>query len=218
MSRCRCSKTSSTFPEKKTLHATQAETERVQHLRVDYWQKIRDINPEDLIFLDETGMNLTLTRIYARSIEAARAYGSKFYSRGKNITLIGAIARKGFLTPMTVNGSTNGDVFRVFIEQLLVPCLWPGAVVVMDNLTAHKVKGISEIIEAAGASVVYLSPYSPEFNPIENCWSKLKEYLRSYAARTRESLEVAIANAIDLVTLEDIRNWFAHCCYCTSYN
>lgn len=86
----------------------------------------------------------------------------------------------------------------------------------MDNLPAHKVKGVREKIESVGASLLYLSPYSPDFNPIENCWSKLKAYLRSVAARSREALEEAISLGLDLITKQDIRSWFFHCCYCTS--
>ncbi|MBV9388760.1 MAG: IS630 family transposase [Chroococcidiopsidaceae cyanobacterium CP_BM_ER_R8_30] len=200
------------------MHATQAESQRLQNQRVDYWRNIRDINPEDLIFIDETGLSLAMTRTYARSLKGARAYGARPDPRGESITLIGAMALNGLLAAMTVDGGTNQDVFQVFIKQILVPCLWPGATVVMDNLPAHKVKTVQTTLEAAGARVIYLSAYSPDFNPIENCWSKLKEYLRSMAARTRDSLEQAIANAINLVTPKDIRNWFAHCCYCTSLN
>lgn len=157
-----------------------------------------------------------MSRTYARFVEGQRAYGEKPYKNGENITVVGAIALKGFLGAMTVNRGTNGDVFRTFVEQILVPELWSGATVVMDNLSAHKVEGISALIESVGAKIVYLSPYSPDFNPIENCWSKLKEYLRSQAARTRNALEKALVDAIDLVTNKDIRNWFTHCCYCTS--
>ncbi len=202
--------------KKKTLHAAQAESERVQRLRLEYWQAVAEIEPQDLIFIDETGINLGLSRTCARSIQGTRAYGTKPYYRGANISLIGAISLKGFLGSMTVNGSTDGATFRVFVEKILVPCLWSGATVVMDNLSAHKVKGISELIEAAGAKIIYLSPYSPELNPIESCWSKLKEYLRSVSARTRETLELALVQGFDLMTLKDIRNWFTHCCYCTS--
>jgi len=123
---------------------------------------------------------------------------------------------KGFLGCMTLEGITNGDAFRVFVEKVLLNCLWPGAVVVMDNLSAHKVADIEPMIEKAGAKVLYLSPYSPDFNPIENCWSKLKQYLRSAAARCRDAIEQALVSAINLVTLTDIRNWFAHGCYCTT--
>ena len=169
-----------------------------------------------MIFIDETGINLALRRTYARSIEGLRAYGERPYQRGGNITLIGAIALKGFLGAITVEGGTNGEVFRVFTKDILVPCLLPVAVVVMDNLSAHKVKGIQEIIEAAGARVIYLSPYSPDFNPIENSWSKLKEILRSLIISSRDSLEIALKEALELISLKDIQNWFVHCCYCTS--
>ncbi len=190
----------------------------MQNLRQQYWQSIRELRPEDLIFIDETGVNLAMVRLYARALEGQRAYGERPYSRGKNVTLIGAIALTGFVGAMTVEGGTNGDVFITFVEQILVPNLWPGACVVLDNLPAHKVAGVGAAIEAAGARLVYLSPYSPDFNPIENAWSKLKAYLRSVAARTRDALDQAIGEALDLMTLKDIRNWFAHCCYCTSSN
>ncbi|MEO8891932.1 MAG: transposase [Coleofasciculaceae cyanobacterium] len=117
---------------------------------------------------------------------------------------------------MTLEGTTNGDVFCVFIEKILIKCLWKGAVVVMDNLSAHKVASVQSMIEQAGAKLIYLSPYSPDFNPMENCWSKLKQYLRSVAARCRDTVEAALVAALDLVALQDIRNWFAHCCYCTT--
>jgi transposase len=188
------------------LHAAQAESERVQLLRVEYWQTVAKIEPQDLIFIDETGRNLGLSRTCARSIQGTRAYGTKPYYRGANISLIGAISLKGLLGSMTVNGGTDGATFRVFIEKILVPCLWSGATVVMDNLSAHKVKGISELIEAAGAKIIYLSPYSPDLNPIESCWSKLKQYVRSVSARTRETLESALVQGFDLMTLKDIKN------------
>lgn len=156
-----------------------------------------------------------MVRLYARALKGQRAYGGCPYHRGKNVTLIGAIALAGVVGAMTVEGGTNGDVFITFVEQILAPNLWSGACVVLDNLPAHKVEGVRVAIEAVGAQLVYLSPYSPDFNPIENSWSKLKAYLRSVAARTREALDEAIGEALDLMTLKDIRNWFAHCCYCT---
>ncbi len=109
-----------------------------------YWQEVREINPDDLVFIDEMGMKLSLCRTHARLPQGQRAYGSKPYSRGKNISVIGAIAVKGFLFLgcMTLEGPTNGEAFRVFIEKVLLNCLWPEAVVVMDNLSAHKVADI----------------------------------------------------------------------------
>lgn len=158
-----------------------------------------------------------MVRLYARALRGDRAYGARPENSRENITLIGAIALSGFVGAMTINGHTNGDIFRVFIEQVLVPNLWEGACVIMDNFSAHKVEGIREIIEAAGARLIYLPPYSPDFNPIENCWSKLKQYLRSVAARSREALDTEIGKLInEMITLKDINHWFAHDCYCTS--
>lgn len=162
------------------------------------------------------GSNLALAPLYARSLQGTRAYSQQPFYPGQNVTLIGAIALKGFLGGMTLDGGTNGIAFQVFLDQVLLPQLWPGAVVVMDNLPAHKVKGVQQKIESVGASLLYLSPYSPDFNPIENCWSKLKAYLRSVAARSREGLEEAISFGLDLITIQDIKSWFSHCCYCTS--
>ena len=174
------------------------------------------MRPEDLVFIDETGMNLSMVRLYGRAVEGQRAYGERPYTRGKNVTLIGALALTGFVAGWTIDGGTNGDAFIGEVEQILVPNLWPGACVVMDNLPAHKIEEVRSALEAIGARLVYLSPYSPDLNPIETCWSKLKQYLRSVAARTRDALDQAISNAMNLVTIKDIRNWFAHCCYCTS--
>ncbi|MBW4429264.1 MAG: transposase [Nostoc desertorum CM1-VF14] len=114
---------------------------------------------------------------------------------------------------MTFTGGTNKSAFETYVNQVLVPNLWPGACVVMDNFSSHKVTGIREAIEAVGARLVYLSPYSPDFSPIENCWSKVKEFLRSQAARTYQQLDEAITNALNAVTKKDIIGWFTHCCY-----
>ncbi len=127
--------------------------------------------------------------------------------------MIGAIATTGFLAPFTFEGWTNKEAFLTYITQVLVPELWPGACVVMDNLPAHKAIKVREAIESVGASVKFLSPYSPDFNPIENCWSKLKEFLRTQESRTREELDRAIDKALNLITDKDIVGWFTHCCY-----
>ena len=127
--------------------------------------------------------------------------------------MIGALALKGFLAPLTFCGWTDTTAFKFYVNQVLVPQLWTGACVVMDNLPAHKVAAIREAIEAAGARLVYLSPYSPDFNPIENCWSKVKEFLRSLAARTYSELDDAITKVLTTITTQDIVGWFTHCCY-----
>lgn len=190
----------------------------MQQLRVKYWHEIGAVKLEDLVFVDETGSNLAMTRRYARSPKGSRVYGDTPYQRGNNLTLIGAMALRGLIGEMTLPGATDGLAFKVYVTQVLVPNLWSGACVVMDNLPAHKVTGIREAIEAVGATVIYLSPYSPDFSPIENCWSKVKEFLRTRAARTYAELDHAITAALAAVTPQDIIGWFTHCCCYISLN
>lgn len=202
--------------KKKSLKSSEAYKQVNQQKRVDYWELIKDVNLENLVFLDETGVNLAMFNLYGRSLNGQRAYAQKPKKKGKNLSIIGAITLTvGWLAGLSFEGGTTGDLFLGFVEEVLVPQLWPGAVVVMDNLPAHKVEGVREAITAVGAHLIYLSPYSPDFNPIENLWSKLKAYLRSAEARTHDTLHQAIKDGLNLVDLEDIRNWFAHCCYCT---
>jgi transposase len=190
----------------------------VQQLRVEYWHEIGAVNLEDLVFVDETGSNLAMTRRYARSVRGSRAYNHAPYQRGQNVTLIGAMALRGLVGEITFPGATDALAFKTYVTQVLVPNLWTGACVVMDNLPAHKVIGIREAIETVGATVIYLSPYSPDFSPIENCWSKVKEFLRSRAARTYAQLDQAITDALAAVTTQDIIGWFTHCCCYVSPN
>lgn len=157
-----------------------------------------------------------MVNLYARAIKGQRAYSQRPLKRGKNISIIGTMTlKKGFLTGLSFEGGTNGQLFLWFVEEILVPQLWAGAVVVMDNLAAHKVQGVKEALAKVGARLIYLSPYSPDFNPIENLWSKLKSYLRTIESRTREALHNAIFDGLKLITLRDVRSWFTHCCYCT---
>lgn len=204
--------------EKKTLHASERYTERVQKLRVEYWHTIGEVKLKDLIFIDESGVNLAMTRRYARAEKGQRAYGQAPAGRGKNVTLIGALSVSGLIAPMTWQGGTDGITFLTYVKQVLVPTLWEGACVVMDNFKSHHVEGVQAAIEAAGAKIIYLSPYSPDFSPIENCWSKIKESLRAQAARTYDTLNDAISVAIDKITNKDIMSWFTHCCYCSQDN
>ncbi len=171
---------------------------------------------KDLIFIDESGVNLALTRLFARAPKGQRAYGKRPQKRGKNVSLIGAISLNGVVTQINLIGTVDGLTFEAFIAQKLVPQLWVGACVVMDNCSIHKGKEIESLINQAGARLIYLPPYSPEFSPIENCWSKIKTFLRSLAARSYPDLAQAIEAAFKKVSLKDIRNWFTHCCYCTS--
>jgi transposase len=130
--------------------------------------------------------------------------------------MIGAISAKEVVASVNLLGSTDGVTFEAFIIQKLVPKLWKGACVLMDNYSIHKGQEIEKAIQAAGARLIYLPPYSPDFAPIENFWSKVKSILRSIGARTYQALNQAILEAFSQVNEQDIRNWFTHCCYCTS--
>ncbi|MGL4620714.1 IS630 family transposase [Chroococcidiopsis sp.] len=199
--------------KKKTLHAHEAVSERVQRWRSQYWTTIGEVPLKDLVFIDETGVNLAMTRRYARAKKGQRADSNSPYNRGKNVTTIGAIATTGFFAPFTFEGWTDKEAFLAYVTQVLVPKLWAGACVVMDNLPAHKAIKVRKAIESVGAKVKFLSPYSPDFNPIENGWSKLKEFLRSTDARTCKELDSSISEAINLITNKGIIGWFTHCCY-----
>lgn len=135
---------------------------------------------EDLVFLDESGINLALVRLFARSTIGQRAYGQRPNKRGQNVSIIGAMSLKGIIAQSSLMGGTDAITFEAFISQKLVPKLWKGAWVIMDNCSIHKGEEIRALIEGVGAKLIYLPTYSPEFNPLENCWSSLKSILRYY--------------------------------------
>ena len=159
-----------------------------------------------------------MTRLHARALKGKRAHGSRPDKRGKNVTIIGAIALRGIVGAMSFKGGNDRNAFETYINKVLVPNLWKGACVVMDNFSSHKVSGIKEAIESVGATLIYLPPYSPDFSPIENCWSKIKEFLRSQATRTYSDLDKALTNAFETISSSDIIGWFKHCGYCISLN
>lgn len=171
---------------------------------------------EDLIFVDEAGVNLALIRLYARALQGQRAHGARPQKRGKNVSMIAAISLKEIVASVNILGAADGLTFEAFVIQKLVPHLWQGACVVWDNTTIHKGKEIELAIRKAGARLINLPPYSPDFNPIENFWSKVKNSLRYEGARTYLDLDKAIANAFRQVCLKDLHGWFTHCCYCAS--
>ena len=163
--------------------------------------------------MDESGCNRAMTRTHARSPKGQRAFGSAPRNWGENVSIIGAISQAGPLATMWLPGATDGNAFLAYLKEVLVPRLWQGAVVVMDNLGAHKVKGVKELIESVGARLLYLPPYSPDFNPIELCWSKLKAHLRKKAARCTQTLGAAIKMGLQALRPSDTRNFFTHCGY-----
>ena len=152
-----------------------------------------------------------MTRLYARSAGGGRICESTPGGRWKIMTILGAMSLRGVIASMTIEEATDGDIFLAYVEHILCPALHPGDVVVMDNLSSHKVKGVRRLIEKVGAEVLYLPPYSPDLNPIEKAWSKLKQLLRSAKARSRDELENAIAEAIRLITPDNAKAWFKHC-------
>ena len=162
------------------------------------------------------GVLLGLARTHARSLQGNRVYDFKPFYRGAKVTVIGAVSLKQVLAVMTLNGSMDGNAFEVFVEKCLLPQLWSGAVVVMDNVPAHKVVAIEPLIQYVGASVLYQSPYSPDFNPIEHWWSQLKAFMRQFSPTTAKMVDILIATALDLLNPKHLRNWFANCCCCTS--
>jgi transposase len=198
------------------MYAAEKHKNEVQKKRVAFWQIIRAYAAYDLIFIDEAGVNLGMTRLYARAEKGQRARGEKPQKRGTNVTMLSALSLEKVLASTNIYGSVDGLIFEAFIVRKLVPELWAGAVVLMDNAKIHFGEMVKESSSATGAKLIYLSPYSPDFSPIENFWSKVKAILKKLQPRTYEDLMNAITDAMIKVTQKDIHNWFAHCCYCTS--
>jgi transposase len=169
-----------------------------------------------LIFLDEFGLNLTLTRTHARAPSGERVQVTEPFHHGSNFSVISALGVQGVCAPLLIEGAVNSEVFTLYVEHLLVPCLRPGTLVLLDNVKFHYAPKAIELIEATGARVEHLPAYSPDFNPIEGCISKLKTALRTFKARTQRKLTHALAKALTLVTETDIRGWFEHCGYVSS--
>jgi len=149
-----------------------------------------------------------MTRLRARAVGGRRIQEATPGGHWKIMTILGAMSQNGIVAAMTIEEPTDGPIFLGYIEQVLCPALKPGDVVAMDNLSSHKVAGVRELIEAAGAEVLYLPPYSPDLNPIEKAWAKLKQLLRSAKARTSKELEQAVATALQLISADNAKAWF----------
>jgi transposase len=166
------------------------------------------------VWVDECGAHTSMTRLRARAPKGERAYGSVPRNRGKNTTLIASMTLGGAMGEcMAVEGSTKAFVFEAYVERFLAPSLSPGRVVVMDNLGAHKTERVKELIEGRGCELWFLPAYSPDLNPIEEAFSKVKGHLRRAAARTRGALVEAMGEALSAVTPRDAEGWIAHCGY-----
>lgn len=190
-----------------------AASERNEEERASFRQQMSQQEADRLVFLDECGSNIALTPLYARAPKGERARGSVPRNRGKNMTLIAALSLEGMGASMILEGGVNAPAFESYVEQVLAPSLQPGQVVVMDNLSVHKVARVQQLIEERGCHLLFLPAYSPDFSPIEETFSKIKAFLRRAGARTREALQEAIAQALLTVTSQDAHGWFRHCGY-----
>lgn len=197
--------------EKKSLHAEERDKEENRRRREAFVQRLGTIPPERLIFLDESGVTTRMTRLYARAPGGTRVHEGAPEGDWKILTILGAMSTRGMIAAMTVEAATDGEIFLAFLDHVLCPALRPGDVVVMDNLSSHKVDGVRQRIEKAGAELLYLPPYSPDLNPIEKAWSKLKQMLRQLKARTAEALDQAISQALPQISPENARAWFRLC-------
>jgi len=199
--------------KKKDVVAEEQNRADVKAERARWKKEAPDLDLQSLVFLDETGAKTNMTRRYGRASVGQRAGDHVPCGHWNTTTLIAAVRTSGPFAPMLLDGATNGDAFLTWVRQVMVPSLRAGDIVVMDNLSSHKSNAVREAIEGAGARLLYLPPYSPDLNPIEKMWSKMKTFLRGAKARTYDELIDAVKNALEKITTSDIENWFRHCGY-----
>jgi len=198
------------------LHDSQRDTPRVKRLRRKYIVRIAQVlSPvlKHLKFIDESGVNIGMTRLFGRASAGQRVVEATPGHSGTHYTLIAALSWHGVQAAWLLPGAMDREAFDVYIAQVLAPTLRRGDIVLMDNLSAHTGPRTRQFIEATGAQLEFLPPYSSDFNPIELCWSKVKQALRAAKARTFDSLLEALADAFASVSQADIEAWFAHCRY-----
>jgi transposase len=193
--------------EKKTVVAS----ERDEAARAAWRDEAALLDPAALVFLDESSTNRAMTPRRAWAPRGERAVGAAPRNHGRNVTLLAALAPTGVAAPLALEGAVDGPAFVAYVEQVLAPALRPGQVVVLDNLSVHKGERVRALVEGAGCRLLFLPAYSPDFNPIELAFAKLKAHLRRTAARTYDALVEAIGHALAAVTAADARAFFAHC-------
>lgn len=179
-----------------------------------YEAELAGVDPHQVVFLDEAGAGLNLILDYGRSPRGQRVVGEKPTAKGRRISTVGALSCRGLETALCYEGTLNAELFLYFITHFLVPCVRPGQVVILDNAAAHRDARVAALIQAAGARVVYLPPYSPHLNPIELAWAKVKQVLRKAAARTVDALYHAWAEALQTLTPSDAKGFFQHVGLC----
>jgi len=200
-------------PQKKGVPASQRDTPRVRAHRRAFLEALAGEDVRRFKFVDETGTHLSYHRRYGRAQPGQRVGQGVPLRSGGNVTVVGALTANGLEAVMELDGALNEAAFAPYLDQVLGPTLVPGDVVVLDNLRVHKMAGMAERVAAYGARLLFLPPYSPDFNPIELAWSKLKTALRTAQARTRQALSEALTQACNWITKTDAQNWFAHCGY-----
>jgi transposase len=188
-------------------------TERDEEARGAFRERLSGVDPNRLVFVDESSTNIALTPRYGRAPRGERARGSGPRNWGKNVTLISSISLEGMGPSMSIEGPSDTDSFGIYVREILAPALEAGQIVLMDNLSVHKSSWVRELIEARGCQLWLLPAYSPDFNPIEEAFSKVKALLRRAKARVLEALFDATEEALSAVSSEDARGYFGHCGY-----
>jgi len=208
-----CIAATSSDHQKKVFIASERNRPDVAGRREELQREQPQLNPERLVFIDETWAKTNMTRPRGRALKGQRVLASVPHGHWKTTTFLAALRTTGLTAPLVVDGAINGELFLGWVSGHLVPTLQPGDIVVMDNLGAHKVAGVRDAITAAGARLVYLPPYSPDLNPIELVFSEFKWLLKSASARTVESLWSVCGQLLDRFTETECRNCFGHCGY-----
>jgi transposase len=199
--------------KKKSTRAAERDRPDVAQARRQWPQKLAGVDPDDLVFLDETGANTAMHRTHGYAPRGERVVAKAPLGGWQAVTFVGGLTAGGLVAPWALEGAMTGEWFLAYVEQVLVPALRPGMVVVMDNLPCHKVQGIEAAIQAAGCRLEYLPPYSPDLNPIENAFSKLERGLRDWAARTVEGVYDGPRRLIHRFSKAECLNYFRHCGY-----
>jgi transposase len=199
--------------EKKTLCAAEQHRDDVALQREEWKQMQHDIDIKRLVFIDETWTKTNMTPLYGRAERGKRVLDFVPHGHWKTTTFVSALRHNGLTAPMVVDGAINGELFLAYVRQILLPTLRRGDIVVLDNLSSHKVSGVQKMIESVGANVLYLPPYSPDLNPIENVFSKLKTWVRKAKLRSVESLWRKLGELCDVVTPQECQNYFKHAGY-----
>ena len=198
---------------KKTLKASEQEREDIKQQR-EHWQEFQKIvESGSLVFLDEAGVKTNMTRLYGRASKGKRCHDNAPDGRWETVAILSSIRLDAETQSVMFDGAVDRKMFDAYIEEILAPSLHPGDIVIMDNLSSHKSERAKKAVESKSATCMFLPAYSPDFNPIEKMWSKVKQLLRGLKARTREELFDAVAKALSMVNADDAQGWFKSCGY-----